>query len=74
MKNKIIPILFFALILINIGFSAYLWKQNKELKSDISNISSELMRLDLDALEKIKSKNSGVVSSGECGSWINPCE
>ena len=74
MKNKILFSIFAIISLVNIGFSAYLFKQNKDLQSDISNISYQLLRLDFDALENIKSKESSEGSSDDCGTtWMNPC-
>ena len=74
MKNKIVISILLVITLLNMGFSAFLWKQNKELQSDVSTISSNLYRLDFDALEKIKSNDADTVQSDDCGTtWMNPC-
>lgn len=76
MKNKVIISIFLIITLLNIGFSAYLWKQNKELQSDVSAISSTLDRLDLDALEKIQTPQKEFDAEKDCGTgmWDLPCE
>lgn len=76
MKIKFILIIISIFFLLNFGFSAYLWNQNKELQSDVSNISYELERLDFEALEKIRSDNSETTADDDCASawWGDPCQ
>jgi hypothetical protein len=52
MKNLVI---FLSLLcFINLGFSGYLYFENKKLKDDVSNLESTLTKLDIEALEKIR--------------------
>lgn len=73
---KIIFGLFAVFLLINAGFSFYLYKQNSELQSDVSAITGQLYKLDLEALENIKSKPKEFNAQEDCGSgmWQLPCE
>lgn len=75
-KIKILFGIFAVLFLINTAFSLYLFKQNSELKSDISTINQQLYKLDLEALEKIKSEPKEFNFEEDCGSGALqiPCE
>lgn len=75
-KIKILFGIFAVLFLINTAFSLYLFKQNSELKSDISTIDQQLYKLDLEALEKIKSEPKEFNFEEDCGSGALqiPCE
>jgi hypothetical protein len=76
MKTKIIISVLALLVLGNICFSMFLLKENRELSSDISTINEQLYRLDLDALEKIKTQPKDFDVSEDCGSgtFQIPCE
>lgn len=60
----------------NAVFIFYLFKENSELKSNVSSINHQLYRLDLEALEKIKSEPKEFNFDEDCGSGMLqiPCE
>ena len=76
LKVKILFSVFTVLFLINIVFSFYLFKKNSELESNVSSINHQLYRLDLGALEKIKSEPKEFNFDEDCGSGMLqiPCE
>lgn len=45
------------MMLVNSGLLFLLWKQSESNKQDIGYIENKVDRLDIDALEKIKSKD-----------------
>ncbi|MQZ31093.1 hypothetical protein F4U02_08815 [Acinetobacter haemolyticus] len=75
MKTKFSQTFFAVLIILNLCFSLYLYKENRELSSDISSIHHKLNGLDFEALEKIKSKPQEYNAVKDCGSgmWQVPC-
>ena len=76
LKIKILFSIFTILFLINAVFIFYLFKENSELKSNVSSINHQLYRLDLEALEKIKSEPKEFNFDEDCGSGMLqiPCE
>ena len=62
--------------MINLCFSAYLFKQSNDLSSELSSLNSQIYRLDIDELEKIKSKPKEFDAQEDCGTgmWQLPCE
>lgn len=70
MKN--LTIVLCLICLINLGFTMYLYFENKGLKSDISNVESTLYKLDIEALEKIKiPKERQKCGSEGTGDWLS---
>lgn len=57
MKQKILISFIFIMMLVNSGLLFLLWKQSESNKQDIGYIENKVDRLDIDALEKIKSKD-----------------
>lgn len=57
MKQKILISFIFITILINSVLIFMLWKQGQSNEQDIAYIENKVDRLDIDALEKIKSKD-----------------
>ena len=76
LKIKILFSIFTILFLINAVLIFYLFKENSELKSNVSSINNQLYRLDLGALEKIKSEPKEFNFDEDCGSGMLqiPCE
>ena len=76
LKIKILFSIFTILFLINAVLIFYLFKENSELKSNVSSINHQLYRLDLGALEKIKSEPKEFNFDEDCGSGMLqiPCE
>ncbi len=76
LKIKILFSIFTILFLINAVLIFYLFKENSELKSNVSSINHQLYRLDLEALEKIKSEPKEFNFDEDCGSGMLqiPCE
>ena len=76
LKIKILFSIFTILFLINAVLIFYLFKENSELKSNVSSINHQLYRLDLEALEKIKSEPKEFNFHEDCGSGMLqiPCE
>lgn len=69
-------IMIFASLLFSISnmiVSFYLWDQLSTAKSEISYLESELYRLDIEALEKIKSEKTDNFdcSSSSSGDWLS---
>ena len=76
LKIKILFSIFTILFLINAVLIFYLFKKNSELQSNVSSINNQLYRLDLGALEKIKSEPKEFNFDEDCGSGMLqiPCE
>ena len=76
LKIKILFSIFTILFLINAVLIFHLFKENSELKSNVSSINHQLYRLDLGALEKIKSEPKEFNFDEDCGSGMLqiPCE
>lgn len=76
LKIKILFSIFTILFLINAVLIFYLFKENSELKSNVNSINHQLYRLDLEALEKIKSEPKEFNFDEDCGSGMLqiPCE
>lgn len=76
LKIKILFSIFTILFLINAVLIFHLFKENSELKSNVSSINHQLYRLDLEALEKIKSEPKEFNFDEDCGSGMLqiPCE
>ncbi len=76
LKIKILFSIFTILFLINAVLIFYLFNENSELKSNVSSINHQLYRLDLEALEKIKSEPKEFNFDEDCGSGMLqiPCE
>lgn len=76
MKTKLVIPILAILLMINLCFSAYLFKQSNDLSSELSSLNSQIYRLDIDELEKIKSKPKEFDAQGDCGTgmWQLPCE
>ena len=76
MKTKLVIPILAILLMINLCFSAYLFKQNNDLSSELSSLNSQIYRLDIDELEKIKSKPKEFDAQEDCGTgmWQLPCE
>lgn len=62
----------FITLLINVGFSFYLLRENQRNKQDIEFLENKIDRLDIDTLEKIKGKNEVDINCEdiENGNWI----
>ena len=69
---KILIACLFGLLILNSFFSLYLWKENQRNRQNIGFLESKIDRLDIDALEKIKSKEITEIdcSSNESGDWL----
>ena len=69
---KILTSLLLIALLINIGFSFYLWKENQRNRQNIVFLENKIDRLDIDALEKIKDKNEVGFNCEniESGNWL----
>ncbi len=69
---KILTSIFFIALLINIGFSFYLWKENQKNRESIGFLENKIDRLDIDTLEKIKGKDEVNIDCEniQSGDWI----
>jgi hypothetical protein len=56
MKQKILISFLFIMLLVNSGLIFTLWKKSQSHDQDIGYIENKVDRLDIEALEKIKSK------------------
>lgn len=54
---KILNSILLIALLINIGFSFHLWRENQRNRQNIGFLENKIDRLDIDTLEKIKGKN-----------------
>lgn len=69
---KTLIFIFFIILLINISFSFYLWKENQRNRQNIVFLENKMDRLDIDALEKIKNKNEVEINCEniESSDWL----
>lgn len=51
---RYLAIILGCLLLVNLGFTGYIYSENKNLKRDVLNLETTLDRLDVEALEKIR--------------------
>lgn len=71
---KIIVFILGTLLIGNMIATYILWEKNKSLSNDLSGISFDLNRLDIDELAKIQKNKE---QSNDCqsgGWWGNSCE
>lgn len=69
---KYLAIILGCLLLINLGFTGYIYSENKKLKRDILSLETTLDRLDIEALEKISlPKEEQNCEISDTGSWLN---
>ena len=70
---KILIIVLFTLLSINSFLSWHLWNENQKNRQNIGFLENKIDRLDIDALEKIKSKEVMEVdcNSESGGNWIS---
>lgn len=61
------------MLVLNFITSWFLWKENQINKQNISFLENKIDRLDIDALEKIKLKESVEIdcSSNTSGDWLS---
>lgn len=69
---KILIACLFGLLILNSFFSLYLWKENQRNRQNIGFLENKIDRLDIDTLEKIKSKEVTEIdcSSNESNDWL----
>lgn len=70
---KIIVFVSLLFSISSMAVSFYLWDQLATAKNNISYLENKVDRLDIDALEKIKSKNTDEFdcSSSNSGDWLS---
>ena len=76
MKNKILIALLCLVSIANASLIYMLWSQQKINSRDIGFLENKMDRLDVDALEKIRSDNKEFNSDDLCGggTWQLPCD
>ncbi|WP_180056668.1 MULTISPECIES: hypothetical protein [unclassified Acinetobacter] len=69
---KILIACLFGLLIANSFFSWFLWKENQRNRQNIGFLENKMDRLDIDSLEKIRSKANTDIdcSSTEPGDWL----